>query len=195
MPKGSSSSTLVFAPAGPLAGRAGDVGDGLAGFEAECEVGAGGVTTGFAPGRCLAGPACGFGVFFAPREPSIAAPQNGNPQHRLQERIDRRMDKLEVTWRWKSACFRFLECHETSQRHRSPVGVGRSLIHNRSIRESVQFAGVQDSGCCVGACLKTPDGHFRPAILTRKTPENTQLITKTIALFPVSGTAPNSTCF
>jgi len=64
----------------------------------------------------------------------------GNRQHRLQVRIDRRMDKLEVTWRWRSACFRFLECHETSQRHRSPVCVTGSLIHNRPVRESVPSA-------------------------------------------------------
>ena len=66
--------------------------------------------------------------------------KTGNRQHHLQERIDRRMDKLEVTWRWRSACFRFLECHGTSQRHRRPVCVTGSLIHNRPVRESVPAA-------------------------------------------------------
>ncbi len=65
----------------------------------------------------------------------------GNRQHRLQVRIDRRMDKLEVTWRWRSACFRFVECHATPQRHRSPGCVTGSLIHNRPVRESVPSAG------------------------------------------------------
>jgi len=67
--------------------------------------------------------------------------RTGIRQHRLQEPIDHRMDRLEVTWCWKSGCFRFLEYHESSQRHRRSVCARRSLIYNRSVRESIYSPG------------------------------------------------------